>query len=305
MGRFLQIGDYSQTGKLNMPPKDKSKLTHEDIQFLKCIQEIEKDPEKYPGTDMTEHPANTSVIKEFSDLSPEKIRYRIRPDERGLENLGYIRLYDPELTEDGRMGPWSVTLTENGSKAIVDWEKRHGEINPDGWDVTTVEQIEIEISQIQDRLQMLEASLDQLEVEGGGATNSQQFRELESRVDAINERVKTLDDAPMGAWDDDRAQAIEGLFQSASGMVRLFEALGIEDVNAASTDEFDPELARQKIRETILGGDLPYSTEASPEQNADEETPAALDPSSDHPDIDEDLINDVRNDPAVNPDDNN
>lgn len=275
-----------------MALKDRGDLTHEDIRFLKAVQDIEENPGKYPGTNLTEHPANTSVLKEMLDMSADMIRYRISPGERGLEDLGLVRLYDPELTDDGRMGPRSIALTDEGDKAIVDWEKRHGDLDADGWDTTTVEAIEIEISQIQNRLDQLDSQLTQLESGGGiedgdGAASEERLQQLESRLDAIAGQVKEIKDDEFGALSQEKVRAFKNVDIVLGSYNALFDALGIEDhpkdiSEAIDNGEFDPSEVRESVRES-LGIDQEAENRTTNEGTSESPEPEVVDESQPEP----------------------
>jgi uncharacterized small protein (DUF1192 family) len=287
-----------------MANKTKSDLSHEDIIFLKTVQEIEDNPSNYRGTDKSLEPANTSVIVDICDLAVDQIRYRMKPSPngRGFESLGLAELYDPKLLENGALGPRSISLTDEGRKKIVDWEKRYGEIEADDWDQSTVEEIEVEISQLRSEVDRLDSELarrERAETSDGGEDLEElqaELKRLQTRVDALSGAVSDFQGADYGAWDDKKVGAIENLFETSRGFVFIFEELGIS--NPKSCDEWnfdDPETGqriRAEVREALGISGAPGEETTTPPERGTLDQQAQREVPPDQPVDEVDLQND-------------
>lgn len=233
-----------------MARKQKGDLSHEDIKFLKAIQELENNPDEYPETNLTEQPANTSSLRAVLDMSRQQVTYRIRPAERGLEKMGLVRLYDSEVTESGESLPRSVELTDEGRKRITEWEEKYGPLDTQDWDATTVEEIERELDEIQSRLDELSGSAASVDGETPEAV-TEEIAKLSSRIDAVSDQVSQFENSRYGAVDEPFGQRLDQSLDFVAGYHRIFEALGIPNPKEAHTESFDPEEARQQVRETL------------------------------------------------------
>ena len=102
-----------------MTIRDITDLSWKDIKFLTAVRDINENPDQYPGTDGSVTPANTTSLREATDLSRGEIRHRLN-DKSDIadRDLGLIRLHDPQLTERGDHGPKSVELTEFGERFL-------------------------------------------------------------------------------------------------------------------------------------------------------------------------------------------
>ncbi len=235
------------------------RLSHEDVKFMKAVQEIEDNPNKYRKLEITNGRVNTSVLRDIlgEDFTDRMVRYRMVPGERGLEDSGLVRLYDPEVQPDGSVGPRSIELTDKGRKAILDWEKRHGEMDADSWDTTTVERMEMEISQLRSEVDRLDSELarqERAETSDGGEDLEElqaELRRLQTRVDALSGAVSNFQDADYGAWDDKKVGAIENLFETSRGFVFIFEELGISNPKSCDEWNFDDPETGQRIRAEV------------------------------------------------------
>lgn len=214
-----------------MPPKQKADLSKEDIIFLKTVHEIESKPENYDGTDAAPAPANTSVLNSHTPLSKTQIKYRMLPGERGLEKLGYLRLHETEATQQG-FTPRSVELTDEGRKAIMNWEEKHGELDPDAWDQTTVKDIELEIDRLRKQVENLE----------GGASQQGHLEEL----DKLSARLDAIEDSEFGAVDEESAEKLQRTISWVIAMRKAFE-----DVLGFSPGDLGDDVSVQEARVTI------------------------------------------------------
>jgi TolA-binding protein len=238
------------------------RLSHEDVKFMKAVQEIEDNPNKYRKLEITNGRVNTSVLRDIlgEGFTDRMVRYRMVPGERGLEDSGLVRLYDPEVQPDGSVGPRSIELTDKGRKAILDWEKRHGEMDADSWDTTTVERMEMEISQLRSEVDRLDSELARQEraetSEGTDTGELQELRQdiqaLTSRVDVIAGRVQSFDDDKFGAINDHETKALKRAMEIIGRYRSIFEALGISRPREAPpVESFEDEEAAERVRESV------------------------------------------------------
>lgn len=102
-----------------MTIRDVIDLSWKDIKFLTAVRNINENPDQYPGTDRSVTPANTTSLREATDLSRGEIRHRLNDkSDVADQDLGILRLHDPQLTEKGGHGPKSVELTEFGERFL-------------------------------------------------------------------------------------------------------------------------------------------------------------------------------------------
>jgi DNA-binding PadR family transcriptional regulator len=264
-----------------MARKRQGDLSHEDIKFLKAIQELENNPEEHSETGLTDKPANTSSLRAILDMSRQQVTYRMRPDERGLEKMGLVNLFDSETSESGQMLPRSIELTDAGRQRIQDWEEKYGELNVRAGDVPSLKEVERELDEIQSRLDEIDSA------SAGGDGDGEEFNEeiakLSSRVDAVSDQVQDFQDSTHGALDEKFGKQVAQALDFVVGYHKIFEALGVPKPKKAYTEDFDPEETRREVRETLGvsgNGEGPSSdTQAEHEGGVDERGP----PSDDNP----------------------
>lgn len=156
-------------------------LSEEDLVFLEAIRDIERAPERYgwgEGDDPSDQvkPANTSSIKDATELSSSQVRYRLGANseaQRGFEDAGLIETQSPKLI-GGSLSPWSVKLTEKG----YDWLERV--------DRSGVSHHTTQVEELNQRIETIETELTK----------------LTSFVDEIEEQAPQFDrvDAPIGYY---------------------------------------------------------------------------------------------------------
>jgi len=279
---------YNNHNVSKMSPKSRDEIHPIDIKFLKAVREIEDNPGSFSGTGVTEVPANTSVIREYLGMKADKIRYRMRPapEGRGFEEMGYVELHDPELTTEGHLGPRSINLTEEGRMMIVDWEKRHGQIDIEDLDATTLEGLEVEIDRVKGRLDEIDGQLQQAELkQPAGAETREEVQQLRSRVDALTEKVKEFQEAEFGAVSEVRSRDLAGTIKMVEGFGFLFDILGVSVAANPHEVDYEDEAAKEQIRNevretlgiTVNEGDADDSSQAGVD---------SADPSNDDGEVD-------------------
>lgn len=222
---------WREAGHMRKPFEE---LSHEDITFLKAVDQLVTDPDKYPHTSAGTTPANTRSLNELTELSKRQIRYRIKPynsgENRGLDHMGYVKLYDAKDTESG-YSPRAVELTDQGRKAVLTWEEKHGELEPDDWDQTTINEIELELEQMRSRLgdlEGIESRLTSIERSEYGAVDEDKAERLDHTIRLMISTHKVLTDVlgipveKIGdemTVDDAREQIIDHLGINGTGSV--------------------------------------------------------------------------------------
>jgi len=94
-------------------------LSWKDIKFLTAVRDINENPDQYSGTARGVAAANTTSLREATELSRGEIRHRLNEkSDIADRGLGILRLHDPQLTEKGDHGPKSVELTEFGERVL-------------------------------------------------------------------------------------------------------------------------------------------------------------------------------------------
>jgi hypothetical protein len=251
-----------------MTQKPRNELSLIDIKFLKGIAEIEQNPNEVPDTDKSEVPANTSSLRHVTDLERGKIRYRMKPQEdggRGFQEIGYARLHPPATLDKGRIGPRSIELTDQGRKAIMSWEKRHGEVDHEELNETTKEDIELEIANLRGKVEELETRVELGDSDSGGVGSGEEvsfegegevdieeeFKKIRSQLDALSDRVDKLRENPWGAVDDSKVGEMQRTQQLAVAAGQLFVALGVDKPQNAHREDFDYIEAVHDIQERL------------------------------------------------------
>jgi len=209
-------------------------LTHVDIKFLRVVQEINAHPEDYEQTDLGMTPANTRAIIQNSELSPQQVRYRIRPYQggknRGFDHLGLVELHDHEDSEEG-LSARSVEVTDAGIRKIQDWQQRHGEIELDESDRPTLEGLEADLMQLRSRLE-----------------------EKEERIESLESELSSLRESQFGAVDDDQAEKIDGSIKYVARSRKFFQdVLGVDPM--ALENDLSAEEARQEMAQQLSTSD--------------------------------------------------
>lgn len=243
-------------------------LSNTDIKFLNVVDQINSNPEDYPYTDAGPTPANTTSIKKVTNLSDRQVSYRIKPYDdgtnRGLDDLGYITTHDPEFTESG-FSARGVELTDEGQMAVSAWEEKHGEVEPEEWDQTTVRELELEIEQLRSKVDQLENTRARSE-------------QVIDQLDHLEDRLNSIDENEFGGVNEDAAQKMGQTFTLVARFYEVFEdifGLTIDDLG----DDISPEEAREQIREQLLGDEFqspPAGRDAPPSEvspNAHPQTP--------------------------------
>jgi len=97
-------------------------LTLQDIEFLQAIKEINKQPDDYPNTDISNYNANSKNIRKTTDLNANQVSYRMggNSNSRGFVDDGIISSADPMMLDDGGIGPRSAALTQDGRDMLDD-----------------------------------------------------------------------------------------------------------------------------------------------------------------------------------------
>lgn len=97
-------------------------LTLQDIEFLQAVKEINKQPDDYPNTDISDHNANSKNIRKTTDLNTNQVSYRMggNSNSRGFVDDGIISSADPMMLDDGGIGPRSAALTQDGRDMLDD-----------------------------------------------------------------------------------------------------------------------------------------------------------------------------------------
>jgi hypothetical protein len=160
-------------------------------------------PENYPDdqTQGGEVPATSTAIRDAAGLTDEQVKYRLRPGERGLEQMGPNGLVDlkaPPYRSNKAYGPRSAELTEVGKMVLAEAEG-----DEDIGDVSPVRT---------------------------GPVSRDEF-------DALAERVEAWEDDEFGAVDPDMAADIRSLFREMVKFYQAFEALGIDAQRVFSGEE--------------------------------------------------------------------
>lgn len=205
-------------------------LTHVDIKFLKLVQEINDNPEDYEQTDLGVTPANTRALIKNSELSPQQVRYRIRPyldgKNRGFDHLGLVELHDHEGSTEG-LSARSVEVTEAGRLKIQDWQQRHGDLELDESARPTLEGLEADLMQLRGRLE-----------------------EKEERIESLESELSSLRESQFGAVDDDQAEKIDGSIKYVARSRKFFQdVLGVDPM--ALDNDLTAEEARQQMAQQL------------------------------------------------------
>lgn len=241
-----------------MVRKFQSELSTADIKFLKKVREVEDHPDKFPLAEQTEGRANTSILRKNLDMTEAMIRYRLVPGERGLEELDLVRLFDPEVNDDGTFGPRSVELTETGRLTLDDWEERHGGMDTGVSKEVTTKELKADISRLESKIEELEAQTDRAADADGQSVAElrEELSQLESRVDALTDVVHDFQDSEYGAIDESIKEAVRNISAVTSGMVVLWRAIGGPDPLEIPQDDIPDELVteiREDVAETLVG----------------------------------------------------
>jgi hypothetical protein len=178
-------------------------LKRPDVRLLSAIRDINAMPENYPDgqTQGGEVPATSTAIRDAAGLTDEQVKYRLRPGERGLEQMGPDGLVDlkaPPYRSNKAYGPRSAELTEVGKMVLAEAEG-----DEDIGDVSPVRT---------------------------GPVSRDEF-------DALAERVEAWEDDEFGAVDPDMASDIRSLFREMVKFYQAFEALGIDAQRVFSGEE--------------------------------------------------------------------
>ena len=97
-------------------------LTLQDVEFLQAIRKINKQPDDYPNTDISDYNANSKNIRKTTDLNANQVSYRMggNSNSRGFVDDGIISSADPVMLDDGGVGPRSAALTTEGDDILDD-----------------------------------------------------------------------------------------------------------------------------------------------------------------------------------------
>lgn len=196
-------------------------LKRPDVRFLSTIRDINAMPENYPEDQIQggEVPATSTAVRDAAGLTDEQVKYRIRPGERGLEQMGPEGLVDlkaPPFQSNQAYGPRSAELTEVGKMVLAEAEG-----DDDIGDVSPVRT---------------------------GPVSRDEF-------DAIAEKVEAWDDREMGAIDPALADDFRSVFREMVKFYQAFEALGIDAQQVFSGDELtasDQEEIAEAMTTTLL-----------------------------------------------------
>ena len=104
-------------------------LTLTDIEFLRAVEELNNNPEKYRDTDIGEMPANTSSIRKNTDLTQEQVKYRMggnsnsRGFETETEEMPQVIISHSAKPTNKGFGPRSAELTSEGQEILKEAEE--------------------------------------------------------------------------------------------------------------------------------------------------------------------------------------
>lgn len=233
-----------------MSPKAKRTLSVVDIKFLKAVKEINENPDQYEDTGGSQKPANTRSIGNVTDLSKTQRVYRLRPDERGLERMGYVDLFEPEQSGQ-EIGPRSAGITDEGIEAIRQWEEEFVtvDVGPSDRDLEGGFDGEVD-RDIADALRDLQAEIE----------------DLSQRVERIEQEIE----GEFGAVSESRSNQLS----KSINLVILYHEI-FEDIFGIPVEDLDEEVpfdqARERVRDrlgiaegdfdSVDSGDAPIETE--------------------------------------------
>lgn len=239
-----------------MPRKPKSALSPEDVKFLKAAEEINSNPDQYPDTDISEVPANTRNIPKITDLSSHQVGYRIRPDERGLESMGYVELHDA-LPGQAGTSPRSVEITDEGLRAIQQWQENYTSIGVGDSDTQPQTEFSLDLEggdtgDLEDALTNLQSKIEHLSNRIDHVETSENIpSEVSDRLDSIEsdvDQIRAAIQGEYGAVDDVRAERLSqtidlvilyhNIFQDVFGipMEEINEEISFEEAEARVRD---------------------------------------------------------------------
>jgi len=224
-----------------MSPKNRTDLSRKDINFLRVVRAVCDNPEEFRGTDGGTGPATVTAVAEASNLSKEQVRYRMREGSRGLGvrkpegdaiaddgGLGYIRIYEPPMTDRG-YGPRSCEITKEGRRALADALEADEEMGIRGGDGTSPEAVE----ELREEIDELEDDLSSIQ-EG--------FADVFNTVENISDRMEEMDERDLGAVDDEPAERIRSVLRGFVGVNQMFKyMLGLNPADFGPNADLSPE----------------------------------------------------------------
>lgn len=205
-----------------------TELSIEDVRFLRAVRDINESPEDYPRTRKGTTPASARAIREATTLSKNQINYRLgtTTKERGFDELGYIVIHDPPMTDNG-YGPRSAELTPKGERRLEEGLQAYGlEETEARADPEVMEKLE----DISARLDDVEQRMDGVESETSDAVNS---------INNLEGRLSRIENTQMGGVDEQQAARLRTVIDAMPAFYQAFQLMGMDVREIQEADDLD------------------------------------------------------------------
>lgn len=220
-----------------------TELSIEDVRFMRAVRDINENPADYPRTEKGTKPASARAIKEATTLSKNQIDYRLgtTTKERGFDELGYLVIHDPPMTDTG-YGPRSAELTEKGAERLEEGLQSYGlEETESRADPEVMEKLE----DIGARLDSIEQRMDAME---------EDVADVVSSVNNLEGRLSRIENTQMGAVDEQQAARLRTVIDAMPAFYQAFQLLGMDVRQIQDADELDETQTRElveNVQETL------------------------------------------------------
>ncbi len=224
-------------------PKPNAELSIEDVRFLRAVRDINENPEDYPRTKKGTMAASTRAIREATTLSKNQIDYRLgtTTKERGFDDLGYLVIHDPPMTDTG-YGPRSAELTGKGEQRLEEGLQAYG-----------LEETEARADpEVMEKLEDVGARLDDLERQL--AEMEDELNEVGNSINNLEGRVSQIETNQMGAVNGEQAARLRTVIDAMPAFYQAFQLMGMDVREIQESEDLDEREAKalmEDVRATL------------------------------------------------------